>query len=180
MNTRSVFLWGPIMITTSLDVVEQLNDWDGPINLYINSKGGSFYDALAIVNAMRTRGSPVNTIALGACCNDALLVLMAGTGQRAAMPNAMLSYRHGSINQTISVGELDRVWDITTNIMRECSNTEDITNIIAKFYDGVVLTPFDCKRLGMVDFIVSEVDEGSEVKDKADGHQPDHDGPEDR
>ena len=180
MNTRNVFLWGPITTTSSLDVVEELSDWGCPTNLYINSKGGSFYDALAIVNAIRMRKSPVNTIALGACCNDALLVLMAGTGQRAVASNALLSYRHGSVNQTISVGELERVWNITTNIMRKYSTSEDITDIIAKFYDGIILTPADCKRLGMIDLIVSEVDEGSEVKNEADGHQPDHDGPEDR
>lgn len=180
MNTRPVFLWGPITTSSSLDIALELSDWDGPINLYINSKGGSFYDALAIVNAMRLRDAPVNTIALGACCNDALLVLMAGTGQRAAMYNSMISYRHGSINQTINTGELERVWDLTSNIMRKYSTSEDITDIIAKFYDGVVLTPANCKRLGMIDFIVSEVDEGSEVKDEANGDQPDHNGPEDR
>ena len=180
MNTRNVFLWGPITTTSSLDVVKELSDWDAPINLYINSKGGSFYDALAIVNAIRMRKSPVNTIALGACCNDALLVLMAGTGHRAVAHNSMLSYRHGSVNQTIGVGELDRVWDITTNIMRKYSNTEHIADIIAKFYDGVTLTPADCKRLGMINLIVSEVDEGSEVKDEANWDQPDHNGPEDR
>ena len=180
MNTRNVFLWGPITTTSSLDVVMELSDWDDPINLYINSKGGSFYDALAIVNAMRMRKSPVNTIALGACCNDALLVLMAGTGTRAAAPNSLLSYRHGSVNQTISVGELERVWDITTNIMRKYSTSEDITNIIAKFYDGIILTPADCKRLGMIDLIASDIRESSQVEDEAGGHQPDHDGPEDR
>lgn len=180
MNTRNVFLWGPITTASSLDVVEELSDWDGPINLYINSKGGSFYDALAIVNAMRMRKSPVNTIALGACCNDALLVLMAGTGRRAVASNTMLSYRHCSINQTISFGEIDRVWDITSNIMRKYSTSERITGIIAKFYDGVVLTPAECKRLGLIDLIVSEVGEGSEVEDETGGHQPDHNGPENR
>lgn len=180
MNTRSVFLWGPITAESGHDIALELSEWDNPVNLYINSKGGSFYDALAIVNAMRLRRSPVNTIALGACCNDALLVLMAGTGHRAAAPNSMISYRHCSINQTISAGELERVWDITTDIMRKYSNTENIADIIAKFYDGIILTPADCKRLGMIDLIASEADEGSEVKDEADGHQPDHDGPEDR
>ena len=180
MNTRNVFLWGPITTTSSLDVVMELSDWDDPINLYINSKGGSFYDALAIVNAIRMRKSPVNTIALGACCNDALLVLMAGTGTRAAAPNSLLSYRHCSINQTISFGEIDRVWDITSNIMRKYSTSERITGIIAEFYDGVVLMPAECKRLGLIDLIASDIRESSEVKDEAGGHQPDHDGPEDR
>lgn len=180
MNTRSVFLWGPITTESSLDIASELSDWDDPINLYINSKGGSFYDALAIVNAMRMRPSPVNTIVLGACCDDALLVLMAGTGRRAVAPNSLISYRQGSVNQTISYGELGRVWDITTNIMRKYSTSEHIADIIAEFYDGIKLTPADCKRLGMIDFIASDVREGSEVKDEANGDQPDHDGPEDR
>lgn len=180
MNTRNVFLWGPITTESSLVVVEQLSDWDDPINLYINSKGGSFYDALAIVNAIRMRPSPVNTIALGACCDDALLVLMAGTGKRAATSNTLTSYRQSSINQTIGFGELDRVWDIITNIMRKYSTSEHIADVIAKFYDGMLLTPVDCKRLGMIDLIASDIREGSEVNDEANGDQPDHNGPENR
>lgn len=61
-----------------------------PINLYLNSRGGGMSDALAIIETMRSLGSPVNTHAMADCQSAGALVLAAGTGQRTAYPSSVI------------------------------------------------------------------------------------------
>lgn len=49
-----------------------------PLTVQINSLGGSFFDALAMYNALRMHGAPITTIAFGVAASAASIVFMAG------------------------------------------------------------------------------------------------------
>ena len=49
-----------------------------PLTVQINSLGGSFFDALAMFNALRMHGAPVTTMAFGVAASAASIVFMAG------------------------------------------------------------------------------------------------------
>jgi ATP-dependent Clp protease, protease subunit len=62
-----------------------------PVELYVDSPGGSLGAALAIYDVLGTLGSPVSTICLGTAAGAAVLIVAAGTlGQRFALPHARL------------------------------------------------------------------------------------------
>ena len=57
----------------------EVRDWvREPIHLFINTNGGSAYDALAIYDAISRSNTPVYTIALGKCMSAGLLIFMGG------------------------------------------------------------------------------------------------------
>jgi ATP-dependent Clp protease protease subunit len=62
---------------------------DAPINLYLNSPGGSVTAAFAIYDTMRFIGSPVATTCVGQAASSAALLLAGGTaGRRMVLPHA--------------------------------------------------------------------------------------------
>src|SRR5215813_4594476 len=89
-----------IMLGTEIDdnvanvIVAQLlflesEDPDKPINLYINSPGGSVTAGLAIYDTMQYVRPPVSTICVGQAASMGALLLLAGAkGKRCALPNA--------------------------------------------------------------------------------------------
>lgn len=64
-------------------------DSQRPINLYIQSPGGSIYAGLAIYDAMQMIKAPVSTVAVGITASMGTALLCAGaSGQRYALPHA--------------------------------------------------------------------------------------------
>jgi ATP-dependent Clp protease protease subunit len=63
---------------------------DEPIQLYINSPGGSVYDGLAIKDVMHNISAPVNTVGIGICMSMGAYLLAAGTGERRVMENCRI------------------------------------------------------------------------------------------
>lgn len=62
-----------------------------PINMYINSPGGSVYAGLAILDAMRMVKAPVYTTAVGVTASMGTVLLSAGEkGHRYALPHATI------------------------------------------------------------------------------------------
>jgi ATP-dependent Clp protease, protease subunit len=62
-----------------------------PIQLYINSSGGSLTAGMAIYDAMQHIPAPVATVCVGLASGIASLLLAAGTaGQRSALPHARI------------------------------------------------------------------------------------------
>jgi ATP-dependent Clp protease protease subunit len=70
---------------------ENLDSKDKTLTLYINSTGGSLYDAFALIDIMKHSKFPVRTIAIGACMSAAFLIFASGQkGQRYAAKNTSL------------------------------------------------------------------------------------------
>ncbi|TWT88639.1 ATP-dependent Clp protease proteolytic subunit [Pseudobythopirellula maris] len=70
-----------------------LNQQDpkAPIELRLSTSGGWLDAAFAIVDTMRAIDAPVNVTAIGGCYSAGSVVLAAGTGERRATPNAVVS-----------------------------------------------------------------------------------------
>jgi ATP-dependent Clp protease, protease subunit len=68
-----------------------------PIQLYINSPGGSVIDGFAIINIMNDIDAPVYTCAKGLAASMGALLLAAGEkGHRYALPDSVIMIHEGS------------------------------------------------------------------------------------
>lgn len=96
LKERIVFLGTKIDDQVANVIVAQLlylNSVDPkrPINLYINSPGGSVYAGLAIYDAMQMIQAPVSTVAVGVSASMGTALLASGQrGKRYALPHATI------------------------------------------------------------------------------------------
>lgn len=79
-----------------------------PIELYINSYGGSVYDGFACVNAIVTSKTPVHTICDGYAMSMGLAIFLAGS-KRFAMPFSNFMYHEISTAAWGKNNEIERV-----------------------------------------------------------------------
>ncbi|KAI7472893.1 ATP-dependent Clp protease proteolytic [Hortaea werneckii] len=96
LKERIVCLNGEVEETTSASIVAQLlfleaENPQKPINLYINSPGGSVTAGLAIYDTMQYIQSPVSTICLGQAASMGSLLLCGGAkGTRYCLPHSRI------------------------------------------------------------------------------------------
>lgn len=94
LKERIVFLGSGINDQVANLIVAQLLYLDSlsssqPINMYINSPGGSIYAGLAIYDTMQMIKAPVSTVALGITASMGTGLLASGAkGKRYALPHA--------------------------------------------------------------------------------------------
>jgi ATP-dependent Clp protease, protease subunit len=91
---RVVMISGPISDATSSVITAQLlflesENPEKPVQMYINSPGGSVTAGLAIYDTMRYIKPDVHTLVLGQACSMGAL-LLAGGDKRIALPNARI------------------------------------------------------------------------------------------
>jgi ATP-dependent Clp protease, protease subunit len=93
---RIVFLGTPVTDQVANAIIAQLlwlnsENPNQPINLYINSPGGSVYAGLAIYDTMQMISAPVSTLAVGVTASMGTVLLSAGAkGRRYALPHATI------------------------------------------------------------------------------------------
>jgi len=95
LRERVIFVGGEINDTDANLIVAQLlyleAESPDPIELYINSPGGSVTAGLAIYDTMQYIRSPVHTICIGQACSMGSILLGAGAkGFRKALPNSTI------------------------------------------------------------------------------------------
>jgi ATP-dependent Clp protease protease subunit len=96
LKDRIVFLGTAIGDEVANAIVAQLlflqsEDSKAPVNLYINSPGGSVSAGLAIYDTMQFISCEVATYCVGQAASMAAVLLSAGTaGKRSALPNARI------------------------------------------------------------------------------------------
>ncbi len=108
LKDRIIFLGTYITDEVANLVVAQLlflkmEDAKKPINLYINSGGGSITAGFAILDTMLFMGCEINTYCIGQAVSVAALLLAAGTkGKRFALPHSriMLHQPFGGVGGT--------------------------------------------------------------------------------
>lgn len=109
------------------------SDKKDPIQLYINSYGGSVYDGLGLydtIQLVKSKGFTVRTVNIGTCASMASIILMAGSkGHRDSMPNCSvmlheLSYGDfGKFSEMEdSVNEAKRLQEKLNEIIKEHTN----------------------------------------------------------
>src|ERR1700689_907711 len=84
LRERIIFLGSDVNEASANSIVAQLlflqaDDASKDIYLYINSPGGSVYDALAIYDTIQFLGNEVQTIGIGVQASAAAFLLSSGT-----------------------------------------------------------------------------------------------------
>lgn len=130
LKDRIIFLGSGVDQASANVIVAQLlflqaQDSKKEIYFYINSPGGSVYDALAIYDTMQYIQNDVVTVGIGMQASAAAFLLSSGAkGKRFVLPNASVMIHQPSsgtrgkvTDQEIDLRESLRVKDLLENIM---------------------------------------------------------------
>lgn len=104
MNDRIIFLGTEIDADTANIVMAQLLflnniDKERPINLYLNTPGGSVYDGLGIYDTMNNIDCPVYTTCTAKAMSMGAVLLIGGEkGHRSALPHSRIMIHQPSCN----------------------------------------------------------------------------------
>jgi len=169
VQASSVLLFGEIMDGSLYDIITRIrailhmrkdDHKNDPINLIINSDGGSVYEALGIIDYIQSLDVKVNTICRGRAMSAAALILCAGTGIRAASQFSTIMFHEissdiygKSSDMKANVQHMEKLEEILLEILKSNSN-KDIEfwkNVTIKDY---YITPTDALNLGVIDAII--------------------------
>lgn len=172
LKDRIVFLGTPVEQVTANLIVAQLlflqaQDAKKDIFFYINSPGGSVYDALAIYDTMQYITNDVQTVGIGMQASAAAFLLSSGAkGKRFILPNATVMIHQPSsgtrgkvTDQEIDLRESLRIKKLLEEIMAR--NTGQKTERIHEDMErDKWLTAKEAKTYGIVDAIINTPPKG--------------------
>lgn len=166
LEDRIVFVSGPIHDGMANTIIAQLlflqsKDAKKPIQMYINSPGGSAYAGLAIYDTMQHLKPEVVTTAVGTAASASTLLLAAGAkGKRYSLPHSLVHIhqpmgRAGGQASDIAIDakEILRLKDLYADILAKHTgqNREKVLQDIDRdFY----MTPEQAKEYGIIDKII--------------------------
>jgi len=167
LKDRIVFLGSDVNEHTANLVVAQLlflqaEDPKKDIFFYINSPGGSVYDALAIYDTMQFVTNDVQTVGIGVQASAAAFLLSCGTkGKRFVLPHSTVMIHQPSsgtrgkvTDQEIDLRESLRVKQLLESIMAK--NTGQKTERIHEDMErDKWMTAEEAKAYGIVDDIIT-------------------------
>jgi ATP-dependent Clp protease protease subunit len=168
LKDRIIFLGSDVNEATANLVVAQLlflqaEDPKKDIFFYINSPGGSVYDALAIYDTMQYVTNDVQTVGIGVQASAAAFLLSSGTkGKRFALPHSTVMIHQPSsgtrgkvTDQEIDLRESLRIKRLLEEIMAKNTGQK-----VEKIHDDMErdkwLTAEEAKKYGIVDAIINE------------------------
>jgi ATP-dependent Clp protease protease subunit len=172
LKDRIVFLGTHVDENSANLVIAQLlflqaQDPKKDIFFYINSPGGSVYDAFAIYDTIQYLTNDVQTIGIGLQASAAAFLLSSGTkGKRFLLPNATVMIHQPSsgtrgkvTDQEIDLKESLRVKHQLESIMAKNTGQKQ-----AKIHEDMErdkwLTAEEAKKYGLVDDIISTPPKG--------------------
>lgn len=167
LKDRIIFLGSDVNEHTANLIVAQLlflqaEDAKKDIFLYINSPGGSVYDALAIYDTLQYVTNDVQTVGIGIQASAAAFLLSSGTkGKRYILPNASVMIHQPSsgtrgkvTDQEIDLRESLRIKRLLEDIMAKNTGQK-----AAKIHEDMErdkwLTADEAKKYGIVDAIIT-------------------------
>jgi ATP-dependent Clp protease protease subunit len=169
LKERIVFLGTKIDDQVANVIVAQLLylnslDQKQPINLYINSPGGSVYAGLAIYDAMQMIQAPVSTVAVGVSASMGTALLTSGQkGKRYALPHATIHMHPtggGAQGYTedvrIATREQERLQAQLFHLMGKHSG-HTWQEIEEYFLRDRYLNAIEAKAFGLVDEVLGDV-----------------------
>lgn len=167
LKDRIVFLGSDVNEATANLVVAQLlflqaEDPTKDIYFYINSPGGSVYDALAIYDTMQYITNDVQTVGIGVQASAAAFLLSSGTkGKRFLLPNATVMIHQPSsgtrgkvTDQEIDLRESLRIKRLLEEIMA-VNTGQKVERIHEDMERDKWLTAEEAKKYGIIDAIIS-------------------------
>lgn len=167
LKDRIIFLGTDVNEASANIIVAQLlflqaEDAKKPIYFYINSPGGSVYDALAIYDTMQYITNEVHTLGIGVQASAAAFLLSSGTkGKRYLLPNATVMIHQPSsgtrgkvTDQEIDLRESLRIKKLLEEIMAKNTGKK-----IAKVHEDMErdrwMTAPEALNYGLVDKIIT-------------------------
>src|SRR3954468_13119577 len=166
LKDRIIFLGQDVNQVTANVIVAQLlflqaEDAKKDIFLYINSPGGSVYDALAIYDTMQYVTNDVQTVGIGVQASAAAFLLSSGTkGKRFMLPNATLMIHQPSsgtrgkvTDQEIDLRESLRIKKLLEEIMAK-NTGQKVSRIHEDMERDKWLTAKEAKKYGIIDDII--------------------------
>lgn len=167
LKDRIIFLGDDVNEHTANLIVAQLlfldnEDSKKDIFLYINSPGGSVYDALAIYDTMNFVKADVQTVGIGVQASAAAFLLSSGTkGKRSILPHGTVMIHQPSsgtrgkvTDQEIDLRESLRIKKLLETIMAKNTGQK-----VEKIHDDMErdkwLTAEEAKAYGLVDNIIN-------------------------
>ena len=167
LKDRIIFLGSDVNEASANAIVAQLlflqsADPKKDVYFYINSPGGSVYDALAIYDTMQYITNDVQTVGIGVQASAAAFLLSSGTkGKRFALPNATVMIHQPSsgtrgkvTDQEIDLRESLRIKSLLEGIMAKNTGQKP-----ARIHEDMErdkwLTSEEAKAYGIIDDIIS-------------------------
>jgi ATP-dependent Clp protease protease subunit len=168
LRDRIIFLGDEINQHTANLVVAQMlflenEDSNKDITLYLNSPGGSVYDALGIYDTMKYVKPDIQTVGIGVQASAAAILLSSGNkGKRLLLPNATVM-----IHQPSSASERAKITDLEIGLKEGLRIKRLINEIMAKNTGQPVsridkdmdrdywMTADEAKKYGLVDKVIA-------------------------
>ena len=167
LKDRIIFLGSDVNEASANIVVAQLlflqaEDSKKDIYFYINSPGGSVYDALAIYDTIQYVTNDIQTVGIGVQASAAAFLLSSGTkGKRFALPNATIMIHQPSsgtrgkvTDQEIDLRESLRIKKLLETIMAK-NTGQKADKIHEDMERDKWLTADDAKKYGIVDAVIT-------------------------
>jgi ATP-dependent Clp protease protease subunit len=168
LKDRIIFLGSDVNEATANLIVAQLlflqaEDTKKDIFFYINSPGGSVYDALAIYDTMQYVTNDIQTVGIGVQASAAAFLLSSGTaGKRFALPHSTVMIHQPSsgtrgkvTDQEIDLRESLRIKRLLEEIMAK-NTGQKVEKIHEDMERDKWLTATEAKKYGIVDAIINE------------------------
>ena len=139
----------------------RMEDPKKPVQLYINSPGGSVTAGLAIYDTMQWLGCEIHTYCLGQAASLGALLLAAGTkGKRYSLPNGRIMIRQplGGVTGpaadiAVQTKEITRIKEKLASIMaHHCE--QPLEQILADSDRDFYMTPDEAKNYGLLDEVI--------------------------
>lgn len=167
LKERIIFLGSDVNEASANIIVAQLlflqaEDPKKDIYFYINSPGGSVYDALAIYDTMELIKNDIQTVGIGVQASAAAFLLSSGTkGKRSILPHSTVMIHQPSsgtrgkvTDQEIDLKESLRIKHLLESIMAKNTGQKP-----AKIHEDMErdkwLTAQEAKKYGIVDQIIT-------------------------
>lgn len=179
LRDRIIFLGSDVNEASANTIVAQLlflqaQDAKKDIYLYINSPGGSVYDALAIYDTMQYVTNDVQTVGIGVQASAAAFLLSSGTkGKRFLLPNSTVMIHQPSsgtqgkvTDQEIGLRESLRIKQLLEEIM-----TKNTGQKPAQIHEDMErdrwMTAQEAKKYGLVDQVINVITAAQKAPAKA-------------
>lgn len=167
LKDRIIFLGSDVNEATANLIVAQLlflqaEDAKKDIYFYINSPGGSVYDALAIYDTMQYVTNDIQTVGIGVQASAAAFLLSSGTkGKRFILPNGTVMIHQPSsgtrgkvTDQEIDLRESLRIKRLLEEIMAR-NTGQSVEKIHEDLERDKWLDAKEAKKYGIVDDVIA-------------------------
>ncbi len=168
LKDRIIFLGTDVNEHTANLVVAQMlflesEDPKKDIKLYINSPGGSVYDAMAIYDTMQFVKNDIETVGIGIQASAAAFLLSSGTkGKRFLLNNSTVMVHQPSsgtrgkvTDQEIDLRESLRVKKMLEEIMAK-NTGQKVTKIHEDMERDRWMTAQEAQKYGLVDSVITK------------------------